>query len=96
MSIRIEVKSTDLHPREVTQRGTGKVFKFLEQTAWAHTTDPQGNPNPYPEKITVSLPRGVSEPYAAGDYTLHPASFYVGQFGSLEMSPRLVPVKSRG
>lgn len=94
MSIRIEITSTDLKEREVTQRNTGRVFRFKEQTAWAYTTNDKGEPNPHPEKITVSLPRGRDEAYPAGDYTLHPASFYVGNFGQLEMSPRLVPVKS--
>jgi len=95
MSIVIEVRSTDLKDREVTQRSTGKVFRFKEQEAWAHTVNDKGERHPYPEKITVSLPRGRETAYEPGDYTLHPASFYVGKFGSLEMSARLVPVKSR-
>lgn len=96
MSIRIEISSTDLRDREVTQRSTGKVFRFKEQVAWAYTTNDKGEQHPHPEKITVSLPRGREDAYPVGDYTLHPASFYVGNYGSLEMSPRLVPVKSRG
>lgn len=96
MSIRITIASTDLRDREVTQRSTGKIFRFKEQVAWAHTTDDKGVANPYPEKIAITLPRGREEAYAEGEYTLHPASFYVGNFGSLDMSPRLAPVKARG
>jgi len=95
MSIRIEVKSTELVQRTVTQRSTNKQFSFAEQTAWAHTVDTNGNPNPYPEKIRVTLPRGQENAYPVGEYTLHPGSFYVGQYGDLAMSVRLVPVKPR-
>jgi len=95
MTIRIEIKSTDLRDRQITAK-SGKAYTFKEQTAWAHTCDQHGNQNPYPEKVTVTLPRGQEEPYPVGDYTLHPGSFYVGSFNSLEMSPRLAPVKARG
>lgn len=94
MSIRIEIRTTELRDREVTQRSTGRIFRFKEQDAWAHTTNDKGEAQPYPEKIVVTLPRGREVPYEPGDYTLHPASFYVGKFASLEMSPRLVPVKA--
>lgn len=96
MTIRIEVKSTDLTPRQVTQRNTGKVFHFQEQTAWAHTCAADGQPHPYPEKLRITLPRGQETAYPVGDYTLHPGSFYVGQYGDLELSLRLAPVKARG
>lgn len=92
MSIVIEVRSTELKDREVTQRSSGRVFRFKEQEAWAHVTNDKGEKQPYPEKITVSLPRGRDTAYEPGSYTLHPASFYVGKFGNLEMSTRLVPV----
>lgn len=95
MSIRIQITSTALRDREVTQRATGRVFHFKEQTAWAYTHDAQGNPNPHPEKIVITLPRDRTDAYPEGDYTLHPASFYVGAYGSLGLSPRLVPVKPR-
>lgn len=95
MSIRIQISSTDLRDREVTQRSTGKVFRFKEQTAWAYTTDDKGVANPHPERIAVTLPRGRDEAYPEGDYTVHPASFYRGNFDSLEFSLRLAPVKAR-
>jgi hypothetical protein len=95
MSIRIQITSEAVENRSVTQKATGRQFQFKEQTAWAFTCDQHGNPHPHPEKITVTLPRGQETPYPVGDYTLHPASFYVGNFGSLNLSPRLVPVKSR-
>jgi hypothetical protein len=95
MTIRIEIRSTALNDRTVTQRNTNKQFHFKEQTAWAHTVAIDGQANPYPEKITITLPRGQETAYPEGEYTLHPGSFYVGNFGQLEMSPRLVPVKTR-
>lgn len=94
MTIRIQIAATALETRNVTSKG-GRQFQFLEQVAWAYTTDREGNPNPHPEKIIVTLPHGQTEPYPVGDYTLHPASFYVGNFSSLEMRPRLAPVKAR-
>lgn len=96
MTIRIEVKSTNLERRAVTQRSTGKQFTFDEQEAWAHTVDQQGTPHPYPQRIRITLPKGQADAYPVGDYTLHPASFYVGNYGDLAMAVRLVPVKAKG
>jgi len=94
MTVRIEIKSTEVRPRTINSNG--KSFQFLEQEGWIHTLDPAGNPNAYPEKFIVTLPKGQEQPYPVGDYTLHPGSFYVGRFRRLDMSPRLAPVKARG
>jgi hypothetical protein len=93
VSIRIEIKSTDLTPRNVLSNG--RTYNFLEQTGWAHTCDAQGNANPYPEKVRITLPRGQETAYPVGEYGLHPASFYVGKYGDIQLSPRLAPVKAR-
>jgi hypothetical protein len=93
MTIRIEIASTALEERNVTAKG--KTFKFLEQEAWAHTVDREGKAHPHPQRIRITLPRGQDTAYPPGDYTLHPASFYVGGYGDLAMSPRLAPVKAR-
>ena len=95
MSIRISITSDVINEKTVVQKGTLKKFTFKEQTAWAYTSDINGTPHPHPEKITVSLPRGQDTAYPPGEYTLHPSSFYVGDFASLQMSPRLTPVKAR-
>lgn len=91
MSIRITVKSADLTQRDAKGR------TLYEQTAWAFTCDRNGKLNDYPERIRLTFwtdKAGNMEgkAYAPGDYTLAPNSFYVGDYGSLQCSPRLVPV----
>lgn len=66
------------------------------QTAYAHTFDKKtGKPNPYPEKIELNLEKdkttGLPMLYQPGEYQLHPASLFVGQYG-LEVAPKLVPL----
>lgn len=95
MSIRIIVKSADLIERDVKGRA------IYEQTAWAFTVDRNGKPNDYPERIRLTFwtdKSGTMEgkAYPPGDYTLGPTSFYVGEYGSLHCSPRLVPVPAAG
>lgn len=46
----------------------------------------------YPERIEFSLADG-QEPFAIGNYTLSPTSFYVGDFNSLSIGrPILEPM----
>lgn len=76
-------------------------YHMFFQTGYVHTYDKTtGEPNPYPEKIELTLettgtkddPKPVI--YPAGEYQLHPASFYVGKFG-LEVAPKLVPLPKK-
>lgn len=95
MSIRITVKSTDLRAR--TKKGTEEVFAF-EQIAWAHCFDRNGTPDPYPTKVTLTIwvrdGKREHEAYPLGEYTLDPRSFTIGDYGSLQCSPRLVAVQT--
>lgn len=45
----------------------------------------------YPSRCEIAPPKGA-QPYSAGIYTLSPDSFYVDRFGSLTLSPKLLPV----
>lgn len=93
MSIRIEVTEGVITPRQQVSKKSGEVMTFFEQSAWAYTTDRDGKPHPYPQRIVINH-RDGSKPYPVGNYTISPESFYVGRFGRLEMSPRLVPIKT--
>lgn len=51
----------------------------------------------YPARIEVLPPKGQA-PYEPGEYTIGPDSFYVNQYGSLALAPKLVrnaPAKAR-
>lgn len=98
MSIRITVKSIELRPR--TKKGTGEIFAN-EQTAYAWLVGSDGKVEEYPTKITLThwLRNGQPErpPYPVGEYALAPASFTVGDYGTVNVSPVLValaPVKA--
>lgn len=98
MSIRIVVNSTEVRTIPfVYKRGpkSGQSGSMHKQAAWAFCLTQDGKENPYPEKIEVDLREG-QQPYPAGEYTLHPSSFWVGgQYGGLNCSPRLAPIKAR-
>lgn len=94
MTILIEIKSTQTRKRTINPKKEGaRPFDIHEQTAWAHFVGRDGTPNPYPERITLTLDRDNPVPYAEGSYMLAPSSFYKGAFDQLEVSPRLVPAK---
>jgi len=87
--IKIEVKSTAIQPRTITVKSgarAGQQMTFHEQDAYAFTTDEQGSPRPYPQRITlnINVPEGQS-PYAPGFYMLDPACFFVDRFNSLQI-----------
>lgn len=95
--IKIEVKSTAVQPRTVNVRSgarAGQEMTFHEQDAYAFTTDDQGNPRPYPQRITLNIdvPKG-QQPYQPGIYQLDPACFFVDRFNSLQLGRlRLKPI----
>ncbi len=77
-------------------KATQKPYSMHIQTAYIHTFDKNGNPNPVPEKIEVICDKDqVGNPivHPAGEYQLHPSSVYVNRMGSLEVAPKLVPLK---
>lgn len=83
--IKIEIKEAVKNRREVTRKQDGKIITFYEQPAWAHTYTQGGNPNVYPEAVTINLDQH-QEPYAPGFYTLTPESIWVNRFKQLELS----------
>lgn len=66
---------------------TGKPYRMIRQAAVVAMPDGTGG------SISLNGQRvnGRDEPYAPGQYTLAPESFYVKD-GALTFSPRLVPV----
>lgn len=96
MSIRIEVKLGVANSRNVNVskgKNAGTVMTMIDQEAWAFTVDKDGNPHPYPTKISIGLEQG-QQPYPAGMYTIAPSSIYVGDFGRLKLGRLvLIPIK---
>lgn len=96
--IQISVKSTDVRNQRGTGKASGKAYDLNFQTVWAHTSDRNGNPNPYPEKVEIILEKndqGVPLFYPVGEYSLAPNSIYVDRSGNLAISPRLVALKPK-
>lgn len=89
MSIIIDIESTELITRPKKAGGNYQV-----QEAFAHTTDRNGVPQRYPEKINLFPPRdhqNNSIPYNKGKYILAPQSLRVVN-GFLELGfPALTP-----
>lgn len=85
--LKIEIKSALITEISGTSK-LGKPYHMRKQSAWAHTYDQQGNPNPYPERIELTLNDG-QDPFPVGNYTLSDKCFFVGDFGKLEVG-RLV------
>lgn len=95
--IKVSVTSTEVRNQSGNAKASGKPYSLNFQTAWVHTYDKHGKPNPYPEKVEVILEKdkdGAALFYPAGDYTLDPASIYVDRSGNLAISPKLTPIKA--
>lgn len=87
--IRIEVKSTEVRSISGTSK-TGKPYNIRDQEAYAYTVGRDGQPRPYPERISLQL-EDDQAPLEPGIYTLAPASLYVGDYGRLMLGrPQLV------
>lgn len=75
-------------------KGTSKAGRDYElhiQQAYAYVIDRDtGEVVEIPEKFEIILPRGETQPYAAGNYLLSPASFYVDRDGRLAINPVLM------
>ena len=83
--IKIEIKEQVKSRREVPRKSDGKIITFYEQPAWAHTFTRGGNPNLYPEAITITLDADQL-PYPPGFYTFAPESIRVNRFKQLEIA----------
>ncbi len=70
-------------------KNEGKTFEIPEVTAYAGLPGER-----YPAKMVFPVPQG-QQPPAPGMYMLAPESFYVDQFGTLQLrrSPVLSPIK---
>ena len=91
--IKVSVTSTEVRNQSGNAKASGKPYSLNFQTVWVHTSDINGNLNPYPEKVEIILPKndqGAALFYPAGDYQLGPNSIYVDRNGNLAVSPRLV------
>lgn len=91
MALKIEIKSnliTDING--VSQKG--KPYHMRKQVGWASTYDQQGELNPYPERIEISINDG-QDPYPVGFYSLSDKCIFVGDFNSLAVGrPILEPL----
>lgn len=81
--LRIEIKSALVQEISGTSKA-GKPYNMRKQAGWAFTYDAMGAPNPFPERIEFNL-ADKQEPFAVGNYTLSPASFFVGDFHGLSI-----------
>lgn len=89
--IRIEVKSTEVRTISGTSK-TGNPYCIRDQEAYAYTVGRDGQPRPYPERVSLQLEDNQA-PIEPGNYTLSPASLYVGDYGRLMLGrPQLVKV----
>jgi len=88
---KIEILAGVATKKTGTSKG-GKPYEIVEQEGWAHVCDQQGNPAPYPSRISITLDNN-QPPYPPGAYTLHESCFYVGDFSRLTLGRlRLLPL----
>ncbi|HWI05604.1 MAG TPA: single-stranded DNA-binding protein [Acidimicrobiales bacterium] len=93
--LKVTVSSPEVRTRSGISKAKNKPYTMHSQTVYFHTLGRDGKPNAYPDKGEILLDtdeHGNPKPYAPGEYQLHPTSFYVGDYGSLAVSPRLVPL----
>lgn len=91
--IKVSVTSTEVRNQSGNSKATGNPYSINFQTVWVHTTDKQGNLNPYPEKVEIILDKNKEGQvlfYPVGDYLLGLNSIYVDRSGNLAVSPKLV------
>jgi len=89
--INVTVAKSDLREVPYTDK-KGQPQRLLIQQAYLHTVDPDGTTGPFPDKFEIVLPRGQTQPYAVGAYTLHPSAISVDTNGRLTCAPRLTPI----
>lgn len=92
--IKVTVAQTTVKEVKGVSKTSGKPYHMRFQSAYAHTVDKDGNTPPYPEKFEVILDSDA-QPYAPGDYTLHPSAIYIDRDGRMSCSPRLTAISKR-
>lgn len=94
--LKIEIHSNEVQTINYTSKA-GKPATLYKQEAYVSLLDRQGKQKPYPEKTSITCPtdqNGHPKPYMPGVYSLHPSSFYLDRFGSLNVAPVLVTAKA--
>lgn len=76
--ITIEIKDANVNTRTYTNKETGEVTTYYNQTGWVQIEE-----NGYPEKFTVRLEEAKG--FAPGLYAMLSSSFYVGQYKDLKV-----------
>ena len=88
LKIELNPQDCQIQSRQINgQKGPRTIH---EQQAYLHT----GSAYPIPFKLSIRTP---ADAYPSGEYTLHPDSFTVNQFGGLEINRfeiRLAPYKA--
>lgn len=92
--IKVTVYQQPVREMSGTARESGKPYHMRIQTAYAHIVDEQGTALPVPEKFEIILDKDA-QPFAPGEYTLHPSSLYLDRNGKLTLSPRLAPLRAK-
>lgn len=95
--IKVTITSSSVREMKGIGKASGKPYHMCFQTVWAHTTDRDGAPQPFPEKLEIVLDKGEDGhpvTYPVGEYQLHPSSLYVKD-GALVIAPRLQALKPR-
>lgn len=96
--LKITITSTAIREMKGTGKVSGKPYHMAFQTAWIHTTEKDGTPLPFPEKIELNLDKAEDGAFLfnnPGEYTLHPSSLYVNADGKLTVAPRLVAIPKK-
>lgn len=75
--LKVEIKSDEVKQRQFPSKKTGELLTFREQEGFVDL-------NGEHRRIVVSL-QDNQRPYMAGAYALDGASFYVGQYGRLQL-----------
>lgn len=102
--IKVEVAPNSARLVSWPAKGTREAGSMRVQEVWAHTIRLDGRPSLHPEKTELILDRSRTDedtgevkpaqaPYAPGEYTLHPSSFYVDREGRPAFALRLTPLK---
>jgi hypothetical protein len=91
--LKVEIQSQEL--RELSFKYRGTEIPVKEQTGWITYYDRSGNPEPHPRPLAIRMDQG-QVPYPNGHYTVHPSSFYPGDYNAMKVSPsvKLVPAKA--
>jgi len=92
--IKIVITSPEIRNMKGIGKTSGRPYDMNFQTAYAFTVDKNtGAVVDFPDKFEFTLETGQL-PYSRGTYTLAPSALYVGRDGHIEVTTRLVPVKS--